>query len=211
VKSATDVYAAGDTGTVLHYDGSGWRKLQSGTNLDIWQITGLTTGEVYAVASDYFNSFAGSVILRIDGNIVIQEQRFPVGQKFGIWATANGELYATGEGTSHKTHGSTWEEIPTPNPRVAMRSVSGTPSNNVMIVGAYGAVVHWSGGSWLFYEELYDRSSFKSYFKAFAIDTKYFLVGSTGSHAMITVGQQTVPWTKPERREQGLQKTRNQK
>lgn len=187
-RSMTDVYAAGDTGTLVHYDGNRWHRLNSGTTLDIWQITGLPDGEIYAVASDYFNSFAGSVILRIEGDNVVQDQFFSVGQKFGIWGTTDGEAYATGEGTFHKTNGSTWQEIITPNPRIALWSVTGTRPNNVLVVGSFGAVIHWSGGSWKFYDELYDRSSSKSYFKAFAIDNKYFLVGNTPSHALITVG-----------------------
>jgi hypothetical protein len=188
-----DVYACGARGTILHYDGRTWQSLQSGTSLDVWQITGLPTGEIYAVASDYFNSYLGSVILRISGNSVIQDEFFPVGQKFGIWGTESREAYATGEGTFHKSNGSLWEEIITPNPRVAMWSVSGTAPNNVIVAGSYGAVIHWSGRSWKFYDELYDRSSFKSYFKAFSIGNKYFLVGNTPSHAMITVGTRNAP------------------
>jgi hypothetical protein len=192
-KSATDLYAAGDTGTVLHYDGNHWQRLQCGTGLDIWQITGLPKGALYGVASDYFNSFAGSVIVRIEGTAVIQDQVFPVGQKFGVWGTTNGEGYATGEGAFHKLNGSTWEEILTPNPRVVLWSVSGTASNNVIISGAFGAVIHWSGRTWKFYDELYDRSSSKSYFKDFAIGNKYFLVGNTPSHALITIGTRSNP------------------
>jgi hypothetical protein len=192
-ESETSIYAAGDSGTILWYDGNSWTQLESGTDLDIWQISGLPGGEIYAVGSDYFNSFAGSVILRIEGNIVIHEQFFPVGQKFGIWGTLGGEAYATGEGTFHKTRGSSWLQIATPNPRVALWSVTGTAPNNVLVVGSYGAVVHWSGGSWRFYEELYDRSSFKSYFKTFAIGNRYFLVGYTGSRALMTVGTRIEP------------------
>ncbi len=187
-RSSTDAYACGANGIVLHYDGVRWTSLQSGTNLHIWQITGLPDGEVYAVASDYFNSLLGSVVLRIEGNTVTQDQFFPVGQKFGIWGTTHGELYATGEGTFHKVNGSAWQEIPTPNPRVAMWSVTGTASNNVLVAGSYGAVIHWSGKSWKFYDELYDRSSSKSYFTAFAIGNKYFLVGNTPSQALVTIG-----------------------
>lgn len=193
VNSASDVYAVGDTGTVVHFDGNRWRKLQSGTNLDIWQVTALPTGEVYAVASDYYSSFLGSVVLRIEGNIVTPDQFFPVGQKFGVWGTANGEMYATGEGTFHRMNRSAWQEIVTPSPRVVLWSVSGTATDNVIAAGAFGAVLHWSGRSWKFYDELYDRSSSKSYFKAFAIGNRYFLVGNTPSHALITVGTRNNP------------------
>ena len=193
VKSVTDVYVGGEKGTILRYNGHSWQSLETGTILDIWQITGLPSGEVYAVASDYFNSFAGSLILRIQENNVSQDQFFPVGRKFGIWGTANGEAYAAGEGIFHKSTGSSWQEIATTNPGVAMWSVGGTAADNVLVVGAYGAVSHWNGKSWMFYDELYDRSSSRSYFNAFAIANKYFLVGNTPSHAVITVGTRSEP------------------
>jgi hypothetical protein len=193
VRSQTDVYASGAGGTILHYDGSQWHALQTGTTLDVWQITGLPTGEIYAVASDYFNSYAGSVILRIEGNNVIQDKVIPVGQQRGIWGTINHEAYSTGEMTFHKSNGLQWEEITTPDQHVLLRSVAGTAPNDVVFAGAYGAFIHWSGKSWKFYDGLFDHSSFKSYFKAFAIGNKYFLVGNTPYHAMITVGVRNRP------------------
>ena len=189
-RSAMEAYACGDSGTLLRYNGTTWKALQSGTALDIWQITSLTNGNIYAVASDFFNSFAGSAVLRIDGESVALDHSFPVGQKFGLWGTTPSLIYATGEGTFKKADRADWIEISTPNPRVVMWSVSGTGSNNVFVAGAYGAVIHWSGKSWMFYDELYDRSSFKSYFKVFAIGNKCFLAGNTPSLAMITIGTQ---------------------
>lgn len=193
VKSETEVYAAGNRGAILRYDGNSWIRLDSGTDLDVWQITGSSAGEIYAICSDYFNSFAGSLILRIEGSSVVHEQFSSVGQKFGIWATLDGTAYAVGEGTFRKTRSSQWGEISTPNPRVALWSVHGTAPNNIVVAGAYGAVIHWSGRTWKFYDGLYDRSSAKSYFKAFAVGNKYFLVGNTPSHALITIGTRSYP------------------
>ena len=34
-SSASDVYAVGDYGTILHYDGSGWGAMDSGTTQDL--------------------------------------------------------------------------------------------------------------------------------------------------------------------------------
>ncbi|HET6272416.1 MAG TPA: hypothetical protein VFG32_05510 [Bacteroidota bacterium] len=187
-KSATDVYVGGDVGTVLHYDGNSWQRLPNAMDHDVRDIVGLSTGEVYAVATDYFNSLVGSFVLRFEGSTVIQEHFFALGRMFGVWGGQGVGLYTTGEGTFHTQDGSTWEEILTPSPSVAMFSVTGISSNNVLVAGSYGAVMHWSGGSWRFYDELYDRSSSRSYFKAFAIGNKYFLVGNTPTHALMTIG-----------------------
>lgn len=179
----------GAAGTVLRLSNGHWRKLQSSTQLDIQRLWGFPTGEVFAVASDEFNSFAGSLILRIEGDNIYQEQPFSVGIMFSVWGENRSNLYVTGEGTFKKMDEAIWAEVQTPNPRVALLSMSASKSNNLTIAGAYGAVIHWNGNTWKFYDALYDRSSFKSYFGAYVTAKKYFLVGGTGSHALVTVGR----------------------
>jgi hypothetical protein len=124
---------------------------------------------------------------------VTQEQFFPVGQKFGIWAGSTEVIYASGEGAFRRTSSTGWTEVTTPAPRVVLWSVGGTSPNDVIFAGAFGAVMHWSGSTWKFYDELYDRSSSKSYLRVFAIGNKYFLVGNTPYHALATVGTRESP------------------
>ncbi len=47
--SATDVYAVGDYGTILHYNGSAWQPMSSGTNLRLFSIWGSSQESIYAV------------------------------------------------------------------------------------------------------------------------------------------------------------------
>ena len=188
VRNTEDVYACGVNGTILRYDGTRWVKLESGTDLDVWSIVGLPSGDLYAVAADYFNSYLGSVVLRIEGNAIVVDQSFPVGQKFDIWGANEEALYAVGEGTFQRTPGAGWKEVTTPNPRVRLNSVSGSGANDVLVVGSFGAVVHWNGASWHFYDELFFPTSSRSYFESFSIGGTYFLVGYTGTCALITVG-----------------------
>jgi hypothetical protein len=192
-RSATDVYAAGESGTLLHYDGSRWQRLESGTQLSIWQLTEFPDHNIYAVASDNFNSLRGNIILRIQGLSVTSDWSLTIGRMFGIWSTPGGMGYATGEGTFVKNSGGQWHPLTVPDHQVTTRSVFGTAANNILIVGAFGLVMHWNGSSWKFYDELYDRSSSKSYLGVFAIANKYFLVGSTPYHALVTVGTRESP------------------
>lgn len=188
VRTAEDVYACGANGTILRYDGTRWVKLESGTDLDVWSIVGLPGGELYAVAADYFNSYLGSLVLRIEGNDVAVDQAFGVGQKFDVWGATEDALYAVGEGTFKKTTSAGWKEVTTPNPSVRINSVSGAGPSDIIVAGAYGAVAHWNGATWRFYDELFFPSSSRSYFESFAIGGSYFLVGYTGTCALITVG-----------------------
>jgi hypothetical protein len=48
-SSATDVYAVGETGTMLHYDGVNWSAVESGTEVDLYGIWGSSSTNVYAV------------------------------------------------------------------------------------------------------------------------------------------------------------------
>jgi hypothetical protein len=60
-SSPEDVFAVGDDGTILHYDGVSWTQMESGTDEWLTDVGGLSSMEVYAV-SPYLDS-----ILRYDG------------------------------------------------------------------------------------------------------------------------------------------------
>ena len=47
--SATDVYAVGDSGAILHYDGSAWSPESSGTALRLFSIWGSSKKSIYTV------------------------------------------------------------------------------------------------------------------------------------------------------------------
>jgi hypothetical protein len=191
VRGPHDVYVGGVEGAIFHYGTTGWNRLQSETQLDIHQISGLPDGQVYAIACKYFDSYAGSVLLRLDSSNVVPVHVFAVGRMFGVWAFSESNLYVAGEGLFRSTSTGTWTEVITPVPSVTLYSVAGTGENDMMIVGAYGAAAHWSGASWRFYEQLYDRSSVKSYMKAFIVGANYYLVGTTGTSAMMSIGSRT--------------------
>lgn len=50
-SSASDVFAVGQAGTILHYNGSTWRRMPSGTATGLKGVWGESTGEVFAVGS----------------------------------------------------------------------------------------------------------------------------------------------------------------
>jgi hypothetical protein len=59
--SSSNVYAVGEDGVLLHYNGSAWSEIASGTTADLYGIWGSSASNVYAVG-------AFGTLLRYDGN-----------------------------------------------------------------------------------------------------------------------------------------------
>lgn len=51
-SSENDVYAVGDYGTVIHYDGTTWSPVTSGTTLDLFGIWGSSKNNIFAVGRE---------------------------------------------------------------------------------------------------------------------------------------------------------------
>lgn len=50
--SDTQVYAVGDSGTILRYDGASWSAMTSNTTRHLYGVWGLASGEIYAVGQN---------------------------------------------------------------------------------------------------------------------------------------------------------------
>ena len=51
-SSSTDVYAVGDGGTILHYDGNTWSNMPSGTSDTLSAVWGSSSSDVYTVGTN---------------------------------------------------------------------------------------------------------------------------------------------------------------
>ena len=60
-SSGSNVFAVGDSGTILHYDGSSWSAMSSGTTNYLYGVWGSSGSDVFAVGD------AGT-ILHYDGS-----------------------------------------------------------------------------------------------------------------------------------------------
>jgi hypothetical protein len=47
--SSSDIYAVGQSGTILHYDGTVWSAMTSGTTDELYGVWGSTSSDIYAV------------------------------------------------------------------------------------------------------------------------------------------------------------------
>lgn len=155
--TANNIYVAGYNGGLIHYNGSMWKKLESGTNLpirDIWGAQNQATGEweILAIASNV-SADQGRKLLRITENKVrIQPDSGLSWSLSGLWFDAGKSYYISGDGLYNlSTIGSIWtRDNISPFYKTSVR---GNNQNDVFVAGAYMLLMHYNGNSWYKYFE----------------------------------------------------------
>lgn len=155
--SATDVWAVGgDAGDgmgpmVIHFDGAGWTRHETGQIGDLWWVFGFEGGPIYLGG-------AGGTILRYAGGTFTRMTTPGTDTVFGIWGSSPTDLWAVGGATggsrgafAWRLQGEEWivaDGFPTALADTdAMWKVYGRGPNDVWLVGTNGKVVHWDGAA----------------------------------------------------------------
>jgi hypothetical protein len=145
-NAADNIYAVGQAGQVVHYDGVAWTVVSdipsSVATLDlktVWvddagtvTITGKDGLILQGSKADGFTHF---------GNLVIG------GSLDGVWGV-DGERVLVGENSQIWHHAGSWvEDTPIPTTQ-HLRDVWGAASDDVWAVGLTGVLNHWDGVTW---------------------------------------------------------------
>ncbi len=160
--SINNLYAVGNLGTIVHYNGMSWRKIESHTTLNINDIWGdynpkTKEWEILAVASDYPSSL-NKEILKIVNETVFKlptsDQMEPL---YTVWFMPNKQYYVAGSGIYQKRLLTDlyWKNDPTDITGFATTCIRGNNINDVFGVGAFGDFVHFNGVRWKQYQEPY--------------------------------------------------------
>ena len=182
-------YVVGTAGFIAHRNSSGnWTKIESGTTLDMLDIYG-SGSEILAVASD--NNPYGEAIISISGNTATQIFSFPLGQDelYGVWFVPNRHYYVVGDGIyeKHLLSESTWKNGTLDITQYATTKVKGNGLNDVMVVGAYGEVLHWNGVSWRSYRDI---TGLNGSYTSVAVDGNFVIaVGQNDTQAVVAIGR----------------------
>jgi hypothetical protein len=87
-RSASDVFAVGNHGTLLHYDGSTWSSLLSNTSEDLYGVAG-SSNQIFAVGNN-------STVVMFDGvRATAQQAPDPIDLR-GIWVESPTAAIAVG-------------------------------------------------------------------------------------------------------------------
>jgi hypothetical protein len=163
-----NMYFVGNRGTIAHYDGVRWRRIESGTGLDVKDVWGTTNPrtaqvEVLALSSTFNTQVQESRVLRITGTTVTPLDNTGLSPSLrGIWFVPGKRYYVVGAGIHQKRmlSDSLWRVYPSGEvTHYHSGGVRGTDINDAFVAGSFREVVHFNGVSWHRYMSLMPGSS----------------------------------------------------
>jgi len=174
--SSSNMYFAGEKGSLVHYDGSNWIKLESGTDLNLTDIIGFNNDH-YCVIASSLNQQKYELLIYQDRQLIrkIQDSQYIKGS---LWGSNPDDLYVVGEGLFHFDGDSLkLMEWPTSVPSYFMSAIRGKASNNVFAVGNFCTVLHFNGNTWHYYPQL---ALNEHCFGVSVTENEVFIVGTRG-------------------------------
>jgi len=157
-KDDNYLYALGNYGLLLYFDGQNWQRINSGTSIhfrDVWGDYNEEQNkyEILAIASNDPQSPQARQLFEIANFQVnpIASNNLPLSLR-SIWFKSGVQYYLVGDGVFVKEPSdSTWFHDES-HPLLYKESVRGNDINDVFIVGAYGLVSHFNGSTWKQYQ-----------------------------------------------------------
>ncbi|PIS28055.1 MAG: hypothetical protein COT43_07460 [Candidatus Marinimicrobia bacterium CG08_land_8_20_14_0_20_45_22] len=186
-SSPTDIYFVGRKGSIVHYDGSTFTKIESGTDVDLLDIWGLNSQSIWAVGED--NGYFQSVLLYFNGTTweqiyydnasVKKNNRSLYGHFRTVWVWDD-DIYLGGSaGIWHKTiNYSDWDltrDIDIISSGIFERKIRGNQNNDIILVGNNKTVVHYNGVNW---KIVMERSAYND---LLSIDIKNDIIIAVGN------------------------------
>jgi len=138
-SSGTNAFAVGQSGTILHYDGTAWRAESSGTDRNLADVWGTAANDVFAVG--------GGVILHYDG-ATWGTQLLPDAALAAVWGSSATDVYAVGSsGTLLHYDGTTWTQQTSGTSDPLLEIWGGAP-NDIYAVGSRDSIWHYDAKRW---------------------------------------------------------------
>ena len=140
-SSPDDVFAVGEHGTILHYDGSAWTQMDSDAIRDLNGVWGSGPDDVFAVGS-------ASTIIHYDGTAwSAMDSGISGGSLYDVWGSGPNDVFAVGSaGTIVHYDGTSWSDMDS-GITSKLYGVWGSGSNDVFVVGG-DDIIHYDGTSW---------------------------------------------------------------
>ncbi len=149
-----NVYAAGDLGTFLRYDGTSWQVVSNlpGTNA-LYDLWGTSPDNIFAVGYNALWHYNGHA-----WRALTPPPKISPFLMRGVWGTSWNNVYAVGystlpagpQATVLHYDGRTWSGMALPPSFYAseLYDVWGSGPNDIFAVGEYGSIIHYDGTSW---------------------------------------------------------------
>ena len=131
----------GAGGTVLHYNGTSWGPMTSGTGSYLQGVWGTSGADIYAVGQS-------GTILHYDGGKWVVVAAATAQDLVAVWGTSSSDVYAVGgSGTILHYNGAGWSAM-TSGTGQSLLGVWGTSASDMYAVGLSSAILQYNGTSW---------------------------------------------------------------
>ena len=141
-SSPESIYAVGDEGLVLHFDGLRWQRMPSGTQSALYSLWGWDNEHLLA-PGDF------GLMLRYNGK---EWGEFNINSEsflYGVWGDSLSNIYTVGlSGTLAHFNGQRWQQMAT-RLREDLLGIDGSAAAGAFAVGTRGCVLRLDGGQWL--------------------------------------------------------------
>ncbi len=172
-RSAYDVYAAGDSGRVIHFDGGSWTPMETGTDKDIGVIRGRTDGNVYTAGQ-------GGIIMEYDGSTwrkIFSKGNFDF---YGLLVRGSNSILAVGDsGCVVQYDGTSWKGTSSvTGGAYSLLDCWGFRSDELFAVGEHGVIMYFDGDNWF----KLNSNTVQELYGIWGVDrNRFFAVGSGGT------------------------------
>ncbi len=140
-SSGSDVFAVGEAGTILHYDGTDWTAMSSGMENDLRCVRGSSGSDVFAAGD-------AGVILRYDGREWTRTDSGVSENLRGIRFVSDSEVYVVGDaGTILHYDGESWTRMNSGTSE-NLHSLWGTAVSDIFAAGDAGTILRYDGTGW---------------------------------------------------------------
>ena len=140
-SSSTDVFVVGQDGALLHYDGTSWAEMSSGTTLGLYGVSGSSPSDVHVVGES-------GVALHYDGDSWSALSSGTSDMLVDVWCASETEAFAGGDrGTILHYDGSGWSPM-TSGTNILLKGIWGSSADSIFVIGDEGTILHYDGASW---------------------------------------------------------------
>ncbi len=135
------IFAVGDAGTILRYDGATWTTITIEISENLRDIWGSSVPEIFAVGD-------AGVILRFDGTVWNLMSGGTSESLYGVWGSSGTDVFAVGNaGTILHYDGTLWQPMNSGTEN-ALYSIWGYIGSDIFAVGENGIILHYDGTAW---------------------------------------------------------------
>jgi len=148
-SSENDIYVVGGNGFIAHYNGSVWRRVESGTTTvinDIWGSIDRAMGDTLVLCRATFSSPPNARLLRLNKHHAPTFfAEYPSGL-YSFWFRNQAHVFGSGLQVYWRRLG-LWETVMglSSSLKIAIRA---SAENNIFCVGNSGLVLHFNGETW---------------------------------------------------------------